>query len=220
LLDQARGQLEPTKAEIRLAAKVAVATRKVAQRHRLHALTMRCFDLVTELKTTGCLALSNLLDSGFIAGCEGDISSTVTMMWLHHLTGELPFLANPQDIDGQSLWLAHCTISRRLVEGYVLRSHFESSLGVALAGQVPAQPVTLARIGGTEMDQVFLAEGHIEANEDSSRRCRTQLKLTLDGDLDELLTRPLGNHHVLIRGHWAKPLRRYQELYLAGSKGL
>ena len=61
------------------AAAVLVALRAVFARHDLHACTLRCFDLVTRLRTTGCYALSRLNDQGLIAGCEGDVPSTLTM---------------------------------------------------------------------------------------------------------------------------------------------
>ena len=52
----------------------------MSERH-LDACVVRCFDLVTDLRTTGCLALSWLLDQGVVAGCEGDIPATLTMVW-------------------------------------------------------------------------------------------------------------------------------------------
>jgi hypothetical protein len=33
--------------------------------------------------------------------------------------------------------VAHCTAPRSILSGYGLRSHFESGLGVAIAGVVP-----------------------------------------------------------------------------------
>lgn len=52
-----------------------------------------------DLQTTGCLALSALLDEGIVAGCEGDLPAALTMSWMQAVTGQASFMANPQDLD-------------------------------------------------------------------------------------------------------------------------
>jgi L-fucose isomerase-like protein len=207
---------EPTKADLHRAAQVGVALHRMVEEYRLDACTVRCFDLVKDLQTTGCLALSALLDEGVVAGCEGDLPAALTMAWMQAVTGETSFMANPQDValGSNTLWLAHCTIARGLLRGYALRSHFESSLGVGIQGDLELGPITLARIGGKELRELFLAEGELVANGDSELRCRTQIQVRLDQDVQELLTRPLGNHLVLIRGRWAARLREYHQLFV------
>jgi L-fucose isomerase-like protein len=199
-----------------MAARVTAGLRAVVRRHRLGACSVRCFDLVTDLSTTGCLALSALLDEGVVAGCEGDLPATLTMLWMQALSGQPSFMANPQDLDpaDRTLWLAHCTVARSLLEGYTLRSHFESGLGVGIQGDLPPGEATLARIGGEDLREVFLSDGQILASGSSERRCRTQVKVRLREDLEPLLERPLGNHHVLLRGHWAEDLRAYHDLFI------
>lgn len=212
----ARAVQEPSPLDLALAARVAVGLRRVVRDHRLGACTVRCFDLVTELGTTGCLALSSLLDEGVVAGCEGDLPSTLTMLWLQALSGEPSFMANPQDLDPEAntLWLAHCTVARSLLSGYALRSHFESGRGVGIEGDLPAGATTLARIGGADLRQAFLSDGEVLASGRSERRCRTQVQVFLHERLAPLLERPLGNHHVLARGHWARTLRDYHDLFI------
>lgn len=216
LVDAAEAVVEPTAADLQAAATVLVALREVCARHRLDACTVRCFDLVTQLRTTGCYALSQLNDEGFIAGCEGDVPAALTMMWLHALAGEVPFVANPQQVDvaRRRLWISHCTIGRSLLDGYRVRSHFESGLGVAIEGRLPNQPVTVARIGGANLRSAYVTDGRIVAGGDSPDRCRTQLEIEVEADLGELLQRPLGNHHVMVRGRWAGALGAYRRLFL------
>lgn len=208
---------EPSFAELGAAAAVAAALRRVVGRHRLDACTVRCFDLVGDHATTGCVALSRLLDEGVVAGCEGDVPATLTMLVLQLLTGEPAFMANPQDFDlaAGTLDLAHCTIARRMVSRYALRSHFESSLGVGIAGTIDRGPATLARIGGTSLRDLFAADAEVVAGGDSPRRCRTQVRVRLGSPVTDLLAHPLGNHHVLARGHWSRDLREYHELLVA-----
>lgn len=207
---------EPSPSDLEMAARVGTALRRVVREQGLDAFSLRCFDLVKDLQTTGCLALSALLDEGIVAGCEGDLPAALTMLWMQTLSGQTPFMANPQDMDlsANTLWLAHCTIARRMLKGYALRSHFESSLGVGIQGELDPGPITLARIGGTNLREVFLTDGELLGNGDSELRCRTQIQVRLDSDVRELISRPLGNHLVVIRGHWATQLREYHELFV------
>lgn len=188
--------------------------------HRLSALTVRCFDLVTGLGTSGCLALSQLADDGIPSGCEGDVPSAVALLWLHLLTGAPAWMANPARIDAGrgELVLAHCTVPRRLVRGYDVQTHFESGLGVALGGDLVPGPVTLVRLGGTRLERLWLAEGEVVGSPHDPGLCRTQATLHTDpAALDELLRAPLGNHVVLVPGHRAALLRASRELILGAT---
>lgn len=125
--------------EVTAAARFEPVLREVVSEHRLDAVAVRCFDLVTGPGTSGCLALSSLNDSGVIAGCEGDIASTLGLFWMRELTGRLGWMANPAVADPRSgvIELAHCTVPLSLVSGYELHTHFESGLGVGISGDLP-----------------------------------------------------------------------------------
>ena len=51
----------------------------------LDAVTVRCFDLLDDPGTSGCLALASLNDDGIVAGCEGDVPSALAMLWVRVL---------------------------------------------------------------------------------------------------------------------------------------
>ena len=212
----ALGCVEPCDGDLASAGRVYTALRDIVREHSLAACTVRCFDLVTDLATTGCMALSQLIDDGKMAGCEGDVPATVTMMWMHALTGAVPFMSNPQQVvaDRNAVWLAHCTIARRLVSGYTLRSHFESGLGVAIQGSSREKAVTLARLAGPGLTELFVSDGEILEDGRSEDRCRTQYLVKLARPVSYFLDRPLGNHHVLVPGHFAPLLAEYRDLYL------
>ncbi len=206
---------EPTPADIREVARVYLALKRIVAVHDLDALTVRCFDFVQQQQTTGCFGLAQLTDEGIIAGCEGDLVSTVGLLWAHRLLGVTPWMANSAQLDParNALWLAHCTIPRTLVGRYRLRSHFESGLGVGIQGALTPGPVTLLRIGGKAMDRLWLAEGEILRSGDAENLCRTQadIRLTQGGTVTDLLTAPLGNHLVLVPGHHLDRLQRWWE---------
>ncbi len=212
----AKACVEPGVAELAWAGRVYAGLRGIIQDQKLDASAVRCFDLVTELKTTGCMALSELIDEGHMASCEGDVPAAMTMMWMHALTGAYPFMANPQQVlqGKNALWLAHCTIARKLVSGYTLRSHFESGLGVAIQGASKEKKVTLARLAGPGLTELFVSDGEIIEDGNSGDRCRTQYLVKLHQPVQTFLEHPLGNHHVLIPGHFAALLTEYKKLYL------
>jgi L-fucose isomerase-like protein len=208
---------EPSDEELRDVVRVHVALRQLADEWDLNAITLRCFDLVLNLKTTGCFGLAELTDEGCMAGCEGDLVSTVGLLWAHELLDETPWMANPAQLDeeGNAMWLAHCTVPRGLVESYRLRSHFESGLGVAIQGTFALGPVTLVRIGGTAMERLWLAEGLIVRAGESESLCRTQAEVELSrGHVSDLLRTPLGNHLVLVPGHHGDRLRAWWETFI------
>lgn len=211
---------ETDDAGVKMASSVLPALEGLVARERLDAVAVRCFDLVTERGTSGCLALSALNDAGTVAAFEGDLASAVAMLWVKELLGTASWMANPSDADAVTgrLRLAHCTVPRALLAGWDLRSHFESGLGVALAGELPPGPVTLLRLGGRRLESVFLAEGEALPTPRREDLCRTQLDVLLEpGAVAELLERPLGNHLVLVPGHVALRLRAYREWAVGGE---
>ena len=205
--------VEPGPDALRDAMRIYVALRRVVDDGSLDALAVRCFDLVVREKTTACYAIARLNDEGIIAGCEGDLVTTVAMLWLRELLGQIPWMANVARADEveDTMWLAHCTVPRKLVRDYSVRSHFESDASVALRGTFDKGPVTLVRIGGSNLGQLWLADAELVDTGQDERLCRTQAQLQLaprDGCVS-LLRHPLGNHLVLVPGHHAARLRAW-----------
>jgi L-fucose isomerase-like protein len=210
--------VEPSEADLSAAGRVHAALRRMVDAGRIDAVSVRCFDLVARRRTTGCLALARLNEEGVIAGCEGDLVSTVTMLWAHRLLGALPWMANPSRVDRARgvLVLAHCTVPPSLTTGCRLRSHFESGLGVGIQGTLPEGPVTLVRIGGERLRELRAVDGLLVGNPDHPDLCRTQVEVEVGrAALDGLLARPLGNHVVLVAGHHAATLRGWHEAMIA-----
>ncbi len=169
------------------------------------AVAVRCFDFITELSTSGCVALAELNDTGVVAGCEGDVASTVAMMLVRALFDQPSWIANPARIDtaDNSLILAHCTVAPSMVDDLELHTHFESGLGIGLRGTFAPGPVTLLRLGGTSLERHWFAEAEIVGTGSSPDLCRTQVRLQVADDrpVGRLLDDPLGNHLVMVQGH-------------------
>ncbi|OQX94826.1 hypothetical protein B6I21_08605 [candidate division KSB1 bacterium 4572_119] len=219
LLSGALELREPSQVELKDAVRVYLAMKQLVTKYNLDAITLRCFDLILKLKTTGCFALAQLNDEGIPAGCEGDLVSTLGMLLVHKLIKQNSWMANPAqvDISRDTFWMAHCTVAKCMVKEYKLRSHFESGLSVGIQGRFPSGPVTVLRIGGKAMDKIWLAEGEILQAGDAKNLCRTQveIKLTHGGNVKDLLQSPLGNHLVMVQGNYADRIRSWWETLIS-----
>ena len=210
---------EPHPADVETAARFEPVLRVLSRELGLDAVAVRCFDLVGEAHTSGCLALSWLNDHGIVAGCEGDVSSTMALLWLRHLVGRIGWMANPAMIDRDegTVELAHCTVPLSLVRSFQLDTHFESGLGVGIDGTFEPGPVTVVRLGGRELELLWCADGEALPTQHRDGRCRTQLDVRIDPVLaGELLDHPLGNHLVVVPGHHADRIRRWWQEIIAG----
>jgi L-fucose isomerase-like protein len=176
--------------------------KELVEKYNLQGVTLRCFDLLTTVKNTGCIALSKLNDEGIPAACEGDIPTLLTMMVCKRLTGELCFQVNPARIqaDGEMLF-AHCTIPLDMVEDYEFDTHFESGIGVGIRGYMKESPVTIFKLAG-DLSRYFVAEGTLVRNQAKPDLCRTQqvIQLSDKSQTAYFLTNPIGNHHIIMPG--------------------
>lgn len=203
------GCKEPNRDEIVKAMRLYVALRRIVDENRLDAITLQCFSLIPTTGTTGCLALALLNDEGIIAGCEGDIPSAFTMLLAKRVTGEDAFMANPSyiDVTTDEVLFAHCTIGLKRCNDYIIRSHFESQSGVAIQGILPTGAVTILKVGGNSLQDMFVCDGEILENQDDEQKCRTQIRVRLGqkgAAEDYFLRRSISNHHIIIPGHHAK----------------
>ena len=180
------------------------ALKTLIGRHRLQGFTLRCFDLLTALKDTGCMALAKLNAEGYVAGCEGDVPAMLSMMMVRSLLGVSGFQANPARIDPETgeMLFAHCTIPLDMVERYELDTHFESGIGTGIRGYMKEGAVTIFKVAG-DLSRHFIAEGQLIRNESKPDLCRTQQVISLfdKRQADYFLTQPIGNHHIIMPGH-------------------
>ena len=185
------------------ATKIYHALEVLVKKYELSAFTLRCFDLLTSVGNTGCLALASFNADGIPASCEGDVPALLSMMIAQALMGCTGFQANPSRIDvetGQMLF-AHCTVPFNMVENWQYDTHFESGIGVGIHGNLPEGPVTVFKVSG-KLDRHFAAEGELLRNQYEDNLCRTQVVLQLSPeDARYFLTDSIGNHHIILPGH-------------------
>lgn len=188
------------------------AVLNLRDRYNLDGLTLRCFDLLDSIHTTGCLSLANLNNDGFIGTCEGDVMSMLSMAVVRKVTGQSSFQANPSriDVENNSMVLAHCTLPFDMAESYRYDTHFESGIGVAVKGELKEKPVTVFRLA-KDLKSYWIAEGEIIENLDESTLCRTQIEVKLDDDYSvaDLLRNPCGNHHIVFYGRHKEEIEKF-----------
>lgn len=175
----------------------------LVKKYELGAFTLRCFDLLTAVGNTGCLALASFNSDGIPASCEGDVPALLSMMIANALTGCTGFQANPARIDVETgrMLFAHCTVPFNMVTNWQYDTHFESGIGVGIHGNLPEGPVTVFKVSG-KLDRYFVAEGELLENQYEDHLCRTQVVLQLSPEEAKyFLTRPIGNHHIILPGH-------------------
>lgn len=178
--------------------------KEIIAKNKLDGITLRCFDLLTTVKNTGCIALSKLNDEGIPAGCEGDIPVLLTMMACKKLTGEPGFMVNPARIlpDGEML-IAHCTIPLNMTEKHEYTTHFESGIGVAIHADLESGDYTLVKLSG-DLSRLLAVNVTLTRCQYEQNLCRTQAWIQTTPIVSQyFMTDPIANHHLLIKGHHA-----------------
>jgi L-fucose isomerase-like protein len=203
-LKKSFGKIKVSEREIRNSAKIYLAMKRLITKHKLSAITIKCFDLL-DYNYSACLGMSLCNDEGLIAGCEADIQATLTMMIVSFLTNQPCWMANPSRIDKEknTITLAHCTIATKMIANLskaTLLPHMESGKFLSLRGPLKNDKATLVRLGGN-LDKILIAPGKIVRSDMKEENlCRTQVEFKLEGNLEEWLENSLGNHQILVYG--------------------
>jgi len=171
---------------------IYVALKRIVEDYRLDGFTIGCFDLIGKIKGTPCLALAMFNAQGIPAACEGELNSLLGMVIARRFFNKPAFMGNIADYSENHIILAHCTAP--LISSYVIRSHFESGMGVGVAVKLPKGKASLLKIRGRK---AVVAGVEVIEQEKSEYRCRTQLRLKVE-EAGDFIDGTLGNHHLLI----------------------
>ena len=188
------------------------ALKDIIAEENLNGLTIRCFDLLSAVHNTGCLALAKLNSEGFIATCEGDIPAMLSMAVARAISGCSGFQCNASEINPETreILFAHCTLPLSMARCYNFDTHYESGIGVGIHGEIPEGEVTVFKLAG-DQSRFFAETGSIVANSYKPNLCRTQITVRLrEGSsaiTDYFLKRPIGNHHIVLPGNHLAVLR-------------
>lgn len=200
--------------EIEKALYVYGAFQRLVEKYDLCGVSVRCFDLLDTVHTTGCLGLSILNSLGIYGACEGDLPSLLSMAIMGSVTGEPLFMCNPSRFDTKAgcATFAHCTIPVTMVKDFCLNTHFESGIGAAVQGTFEEGDCTLFKCAG-DLSRYYVQEGNILNTPFSNMLCRTQIRVGLD-DFSYFLTNPINNHHIICRGKHAEEMKAFFRLLM------
>ena len=181
------------------------ALRRIVDKYELDGLTVRCFDLLDTVHSTGCSALAILNSEGIYASCEGDVPALISMIVIGELSNKPVFMANPSriDTDQNEIVFAHCTLPISMPQEFEIMTHFESQIGVAFRGKLQKGPITVFKCDGLMLDY-FVSGGQLLDNLTEYNLCRTQIKLHLDESVNYFLQESIGNHHLIVEGDYVK----------------
>jgi hypothetical protein len=222
---EARDIVEPDLADLLNAARNYVVARRIMAAENCQGISLDCTRLVGDrrLPCGPCLAWSRLLDEGRVGACEADGNAAISMLLAGLLFQRPGFMQDPvANTVHNTLIGSHCTCATKL-DGYdkprapfILRSHFESNMGVALKVLWrPGQEVTIMKF--QDPGSMLLGTGRVVGNaEPSAGGCRTSVEIALDGVADARDVK--GHHQLLLYGKLDVPLRAYCQL--AGIKVL
>ena len=196
--------------EVEKALRVYGALKRLIKKYDLQGVTVRCFDLLKLIDTTGCLALAILNAEGIPAACEGDQKSLISMAVLRTLTGQSGFMANPccMDPDKKEIIFAHCTLPIDMPDSYKLTTHFESGIGVAITCDIKEQPMTIFKCDGT-FKRYYAGEARLLETMHRKDLCRSQMRLYLPEGTEYFSKHAICNHHILCKGDWEEVIDEY-----------
>lgn len=189
--------------EVEKALNVYGALKRLINKYELTAVTVRCFDLLTAIHTTGCLALAILNAEGIPAACEGDQKSLLSMVVMRLLIGKSAFMANPSTMDPKKgeIIFAHCTIPVDMPDEYRLTTHFESGIGVAISTDIKPQIMTVFKCNG-DLTKHYAGRAELLETTHRTDLCRSQMVLKLEDGTDYFAYNPISNHHIICKGDY------------------
>lgn len=196
--------------EVEKALYVYGALKRLIEKYNLSAVTVKCFDLLDMIHTTGCLALAILNAEGIPAACEGDQKSLVSMAVLRALTGESGFMANPSCMNPETseIIFAHCTLPLDMPDEYALMTHFESGIGVAVTCDLKPQPMTIFKCN-EDLTRYYAGQAELLETIHKKDLCRSQMKLHLLDGTGYFSNAPISNHHIICKGDWKEVIDEY-----------
>lgn len=182
----------------------------IIDKYQLSGFTIRCFDLLTSLKTTACLALAIFNNEmNFVATCEGDVPSMIGMYIAKTYLQSPSFQCNPSkiEVEENKIILAHCTIPLCMCTSFNHNTHFESNSGIGIKGELLKGDITIFRLN-SKLNKAFISQGEILENLSRDDLCRTQIYCHIE-NAEKLLKNPLGNHLLVVYGHQKEKLIEY-----------
>ncbi len=217
--------VEPAPSQILHAVKHYMVLRRLIRDGGYDGCSVRgglCIGADGPTSNPACVALSKLLDEGFVAACEGDAAAAMCQFLTLSLF-DMPGLMGNPSADTVNDWMvvSHCTSALKL-EGiykdyqapFTLRDFHNTGGGVCPMVAWPiGRRATIMDLTG---DVLTLGAGRVVANTDDFAQppcggCRTTVAFDLD-DVRNVLKTGSGHHQWCVLAEVMRPLLAYCQL--------
>jgi hypothetical protein len=205
LLRQKRVTIETDEGFVERAFVLLEVFRKLLADAETDAITVNnCMSTIMPIsRTTACLPLMLLNDTGHMAFCESDFVSIPAGILLRFVSDNPVFLCNPSlPYDGQ-VTVSHCTAPSRMdgatPQPIRLLTHYESDYGAAPKVEMPkGQVLTVIDADFASMRWLGFVGEVIDSP--SYPICRTQISIRVKGDSRRLAEETRGWHWIVAFG--------------------
>lgn len=191
-----------------------LALKRLAAERNLSGISMGSYP---KCQGTACLPLALLNDEGIVAGCEGDMNSTVAMYLLHCLSDRPIHFGEMLEVDesDNSIVSSHCgagALSLADEDGFILCPVRLANTGVCVRFKSCSGPITFVNLVGRKENYRLCAfEGTavptgmvFEGNP-----LRIQLKTPFRRVWDEISNHGFGHHWMSAYNHVVPVLREF-----------
>ena len=213
--------VEPSEEDVLNAARSYMTAKRLLRDEESNAITTDCLGMVSSrvVPTPPCMAASLFQDAGVTYGCEADLFAAISLMFVSYLFDKPGFQNDPVPETVKNLLItAHCSSGTRMKgfdtdpEPYILRSHSESDIGIALQSLwKEEQPVTLVRFQNP--NELILDTGTVVSNVNTppAGGCRTSFEIAMDRVEDARDV--LGFHQVVFYGNHRRDVQAFCQMY-------
>jgi L-fucose isomerase-like protein len=190
--------------------------------HQLDGFSVRCWpELRDQHKTTICLAMAELAESGIVSACQADVTALITSFILTNLAGQpsctLEITAYLEELN--ALQLAHCGSAAvslaHHADSAVIRGHMRTGAGAVIEFPFKPKAVTIAKLlrpleSGMKM---FVARGEIIPNGSTTRGTVATVRVDPSPQkfIESMLHYKVEHNLVLAYGDWMKDLTQFAQ---------
>jgi len=220
---QAEKIVEPSHQEIEKSAAMYLAMRELMNQNKAQAIAINCLGgfYGGHITAYPCLGFFQFNNDGFVGACEGDLTSTITMLLMGYLVGRPGYISDPViDTSKNQIIYAHCVAPNKVfgpdgpANPYHIRSHSEDRKGAAIRSLMPLGEMTTTIEFNPDNRKVIFHQGKTVANIDEDKACRTKLAAEPKGSIDKLLKYwdQWGWHRVTFYGDLKRPVEHISAL--------
>jgi len=215
--------VEPSHQEIEKSAAMYLAMRELMNQNKAQAIAINCLGgfYGGHITAYPCLGFFQFNNDGFVGACEGDLTSTITMLLMGYLVGRPGYISDPViDTSKNQIIYAHCVAPSKVfgpngpTNAYHIRSHSEDRKGAAIRSLMPLGEMTTTIEFNPDNRKVIFHQGKTVANIDEDKACRTKLAAEPKGSIDKLLKYwdQWGWHRVTFYGDLKRPVEHISAL--------